>query len=725
MPAFLNPLAQPIGWLMLAGAVAGLGVLVTMMLLHQAHTGPEARAQAWRLAAAAILGTVLWSLQAGLLQTVDLPPQTHLEAIGQATVWVLAVVLAVPICELLARCWLQRWAFVSAGFLFGSASIAVQQAGLGSLLLEPGIDSPWAGLIAAAMVALGTAVTGFHLVAVAASQGGRRSNLMAIAAVSCIGVGAAVATHAAGRAASWRPDTRIVEGGLAMDSMTLLAVVGAPILFATSWIVVHIVRQARLSVDAARQNMAQASRRDPLTGLLNRVALEEQLSEVCQAAERKGGRVAVVFIDLDGFKAVNESFGHDVGDQLLRAVAARLRVFLADDLALGRLDGDKFLLLLPDASDDRDLSRLAVRIIETVQKSVAVQGREFGMACSIGISVFPDHGALPVLIGRAERATAAAKRSGGATHCFFEASMTTPARDHMDLVRDLRLALERRQLELFYQPKVHAPSGQITGAEALLRWRHPVRGMVSPGVFIPVAERFGLIGALGNWVIDEACRQARAWRDQGLRMRVSINLSMQQLRQEDLVPRIAAALRKYRIEPSQITCEITETAAMEDAASTRVVLEALDKTGVMISIDDFGAGFSSLNYLRQLPAGELKIDQSFVADLATSADARAIVDTVVKLGKTLRLKVVAEGVETEEQQKILASLGCDELQGYLFAKPMSATALALWAIDDVGPRDIGFRASLFGLPTQPPTQPVPLAPASTSAPRAGRRNAIH
>jgi EAL domain-containing protein (putative c-di-GMP-specific phosphodiesterase class I) len=220
--------------------------------------------------------------------------------------------------------------------------------------------------------------------------------------------------------------------------------------------------------------------------------------------------------------------------------------------------------------------------------------------------------------------------------------------------------------------------------------------MVGPNVFNPLAERFGLIQALGNWLIEEVCRQIGAWREEGLRMRVSINLSVHQLRQDDLVARIADALARNRIEPHVLTCEITESAAMEDTRATLKVIERLSAAGVHLSIDDFGTGYSSLSYLRQLAAGELKIDRSFVLDLETSADARAIVDAVVKLAQALGLKVVAEGVETEEQQRILRQLGCDELQGFLFAKPMSAKALALWAMEDDGPRPLVFRPSLFG-----------------------------
>ena len=324
-----------------------------------------------------------------------------------------------------------------------------------------------------------------------------------------------------------------------------------------------------------------------------------------------------------------------------------------------------------------------------------------GLGASIGVVLYPRDGSLSAAMANAEAASHYAKRNGGSTFAFFEPRMLGDAREQVELLRDLRHAVAKNQLELVYQPKVHAPSGEIMGAEGLLRWHHPERGMVSPASFIPLAERHGLIVTLGQWVIEEACRQARAWRDQGLRMRVAINLSVHQLRQPDLAERIAAALKRHQINPNLLTCEITESAAMEDAEGTQAILERLAAVGVHLSIDDFGTGFCNFAMLRKMPAEELKIDRSFVLDLETSADARAVVDAVVKLGQALGRKVVAEGVETEGQAQVLRALGCDVLQGYLYAKPMSARALALWAMNDVGPRAIEFSASLFQ-----ETQPV-------------------
>jgi EAL domain-containing protein (putative c-di-GMP-specific phosphodiesterase class I) len=276
----------------------------------------------------------------------------------------------------------------------------------------------------------------------------------------------------------------------------------------------------------------------------------------------------------------------------------------------------------------------------------------------------------------------------------FEPRMQDEARDRHELLRDLRHAIEHEQLELFYQPKIDARSGQVTAAEALLRWHHPVRGTLSPDLFIPLAERHGLIGALGNWVIEDACRQAKVWRERGLKMRVAINLSVFQMRQNDLVERIQAAMKRHGVNPSRLTCEITESVAMEDTQVTQRTFERLGQAGIHLSIDDFGTGYSSLSYLRQLPATELKIDRSFVMDLETNADARAIVDAVLKLAHAIGLKVVAEGVETIRQRDILLELGCDEFQGYLFARPMSARALLLWAVADQ-PAKNAFRPSLF------------------------------
>ena len=472
------------------------------------------------------------------------------------------------------------------------------------------------------------------------------------------------------------------------------------------------LRQAHASLDCTPYN-------DALTGLPNRLGLETLLRNAAASAERNGQRVSLLFIGLDGFKSINDSYGHALGDTVLREVSARACA-LAERLIEGpeivahtlvRVAGDEFLLMLEGQLDRRSISRAAVQLLKLLDGPMAVDQHEVVLSASIGVATFPEDGGAPKLVARAAAAMQSAKAAGGSNYMLFEPHMQDDARDRMELLRDLRLALAGKQFELFYQPKIDAQSGQVTAAEALLRWHHPTRGMVGPSVFIPLAERYGLIGALGNWVIEDACRQARVWRERGLKMRVAINLSVFQMRQDDLVERIQEALKRYNVNPSRLTCEITESVAMEDTQVTQRTFTRLGKAGIHLSIDDFGTGYSSLAYLRKLPASELKIDRSFVTDLAGNADARAIVDAVIKLAHAIGLKVVAEGVETEAQRDVLLELGCDEFQGYLFAKPMSARALLLWAVDDQPVRN-AFRSSLFSDTHAPTLSDESRAPAS-------------
>ena len=448
-------------------------------------------------------------------------------------------------------------------------------------------------------------------------------------------------------------------------------------------------------LEAPVRSSARAAAVDNLTGLPTRLYFESKLTEAARKCRDGGARLAVFFIDLDGFKPVNDTFGHSSGDRVLEQVGERLKAVARGASVAARVGGDEFVLLAPAAGAQAAAAQMAARVIEALSRPYQVDEREVTISCSVGIALYPEGCSSNKLIARADAAMYAAKRAGGSRHCFYSREMDADVQQNFDMLRDLREALVRNELELFFQPKVDALSGKVTAAEALIRWNHPTRGMVMPGEFIPLAERSGLIGPLGDWVIEAACKQARAWRDKGLRMRVAINLSAYQMRQDDIADRISDTLTRYRIHPSLLTCEITESAAMEDTLATQETFRRLGELGAHLSIDDFGTGYSSLSYLRQLPAQELKIDMSFVKDIESGADARAVVDAVVKLAHALGLRVVAEGVENTRQQQILVELGCDELQGYLFAKPMSARALLLWAIGDRS-ESVAFRDSLFG-----------------------------
>jgi len=449
----------------------------------------------------------------------------------------------------------------------------------------------------------------------------------------------------------------------------------------------HRAQSLAGSLHTANRRLRTLAFSAPLSGLSNRLHFEERLDETLDQVGRQPSAMAVLFIDLDGFKAVNESFGHAAGDEVLREVGRRLHTLARPQDMAARIGGDEFVFLLSAPGSHAAVAAVAQRVLHALTAPYHLPGgTELRLSCSIGISVFPEHGPTSRLISNADAAMFAVKRTGGATYAFYEPRMELDTTDQLELQTDLRLAIERKQLALYYQPKVDARTREMTGVEALVRWQHPVRGAVGPTELIAVAERFGLIGAIGQWVIDEACRQIAAWAREGLRMRVAVNLSAYQLRQDDLVQRIRQSFATHGVDASLLTFEITETVAMEDTQATMRTFAQLARAGASLAIDDFGTGHSSLAYLRTLPARQLKIDRSFIGDLGVSGDAMAVVDAVIRLAHALGLRVVAEGVETERQCQILTTLGCDEFQGYLFARPMDAERLALWASGEASTR---------------------------------------
>jgi EAL domain-containing protein (putative c-di-GMP-specific phosphodiesterase class I) len=347
---------------------------------------------------------------------------------------------------------------------------------------------------------------------------------------------------------------------------------------------------------------------------------------------------------------------------------------------LCRSDTGEYLLMCRGLSEEHAVAQLAQRLGEVIQEPCLIQDHDIVLSSSIGIACYPASTNADQLLSHAQDAMLTARKAGGGVYCFYERGMDRVGLEQIAMQRDLRHAIARGELALHFQPKLRVDDKALAGVEALLRWTHPERGSVSPAVFIPVAERFGLIGELGLWVLEEACRHIRLWHEAGLNIPVAVNLSAHQLRQPDLELRVRDVLKRHRVPPRMLILEITESATMDDIEASLRVFDMLADIGVQLSIDDFGTGYSSLSYLRRLPARQLKIDRSFVRDLAGSFDAQAIVEAVVRLSHALGLKVVAEGVETEAQARILARLQCDELQGFLFAKPMPEGALLAWLV---------------------------------------------
>ncbi|MBS1138644.1 MAG: response regulator receiver modulated diguanylate cyclase/phosphodiesterase with sensor(s) [Proteobacteria bacterium] len=447
-------------------------------------------------------------------------------------------------------------------------------------------------------------------------------------------------------------------------------------------IVFHDVSESR----AMALKMAHLAQHDFLTGLPNRALLTERLSRAIGQARRHSKRVGLMFLDLDYFKHINDSLGHAVGDQLLQVVAERLMLCIRDTDTVCRQGGDEFVILLAEIEQARDAAPIAEKLLAAFAEPCLIAGHELHVSLSIGISIYPDDGMdADAVMKNADTAMYHAKANGRNNYQFFTTEMNTRAVRRLFIEGNLRRALKQGEFQLYYQPKIDLASGLMIGSEALIRWQDPEHGLVYPKQFVPIAEESGLIVPIGSWVLREACRQVRAWQDSGLlAVPVSVNISAVEFRHKDFLEGVALILMETGMLPSFLELELTESILMHDAESSATVLEALKAMGMQLAIDDFGTGYSSLSYLKRFPINTLKIDQSFVHDIAIDPDDANIVGAMIGMGKNLKQRVVAEGVETEEQLAFLRTLHCDEGQGFLFGRPLPADEFALLLLDDHG-----------------------------------------
>ncbi|WP_057459377.1 putative bifunctional diguanylate cyclase/phosphodiesterase, partial [Pseudomonas syringae] len=427
------------------------------------------------------------------------------------------------------------------------------------------------------------------------------------------------------------------------------------------------------SLTEANQELTHLALHDNLTGLPNRVLLTDRIEQAMKKVSESGGCFALMFMDLDGFKPVNDAFGHHTGDLLLRQVALRLRNNLHRHDTLARIGGDEFVLLV-ELHDPQDALAVATRQVNEIGNPFTIGEHQLQISLSIGICMYPGNGNTQhELLINADAAMYHTKAAGKNGYSFFDASMNSNARNQLQMSQDLRKAIKHRQFCIYYQPKFDALTGLPLGAEALLRWNHPEQGVMGPDQFIAMAEKTGLIIQIGEWVLDEACRQMREWYTQGYaHWRIAVNLSALQFCHAGLVTAVADTLARHQLPANCLTLEITETTAMHDADASLAVLQRLSEMGVDLSIDDFGTGYSSLMYLKRLPANEIKIDRGFVRDLEHDTDDAAIVSAIVAVGQALNLRIVAEGVETAVQKRFLTHLGCHSLQGFLLGYPLPA-----------------------------------------------------
>ncbi|MEO6423665.1 MAG: EAL domain-containing protein [Candidatus Nitrotoga sp.] len=425
---------------------------------------------------------------------------------------------------------------------------------------------------------------------------------------------------------------------------------------------------------AAEEQMVYIAQHDFLTNLPNRMMLHDRLTQAIAHAGREQRKVAVMFLDLDRFKVINDTLGHLVGDKLLKIVAGRISSVARTSDTVSRLGGDEFAIMLPYVGDTDDIATIALKLLAFVAGPCVIDGNEIEVTTSIGISVYPEDGRdSESLIAHADDAMYQAKGNGRNNYQFFTHEMNRRTLERMAIKNKLSHALERNELFLLYQPQVDLQSGRIIGAEALLRWDHPLLGNILPVQFIPIAEENGLIPPIGEWVLREACRQNQEWRKLGLmNITMAVNLSAVQFRQKNLGETIKAVLHESGLAPSGLELEITEGVVMQDAEAAILFLKEMKEVGLKLSVDDFGTGYSSLSYLKRFPIDKFKIDKSFVHDLTTDTDDAVIVSTIISMAHSLKLKVIAEGVETAEQLAFLKQQGCDEVQGYYFSQPVSA-----------------------------------------------------
>ena len=661
--------------------VAILASYTALDLVGRIATAQGRAIYLWMSGGALALGIGVWSMHFIGMLAFELPIELGYD-LGLTAMSLLIAVLSSGFALWLVSQPMLPWPQLVVGALIMGAGISsMHYTGMAALQMQPGIVYDPALFVASLAIAAGAA--GAALWIAFRLRRDRPNVRLARAGASVVMGIAIVGMHYTGMAAAKFPAGSVCGGalnGLTGDGLdylvlvTTLAVLGMTLL--TSVLDARLeARTAALanSLTLANQELTQLALHDNLTGLPNRILLADRIGQAISQVDQRGGCLALMFIDLDGFKPVNDAFGHHMGDQLLRAVGSRLRTSLHGQDTLARIGGDEFVLLV-SLEEAAYAKGIAARQVHLISQPFEVAGHPLQISASIGIVIYPGNGIdSSELLMNADAAMYHAKSIGKNGYSFFDGSMSTNARKQLQLLQDLRMAVSGQQLRLYYQPKFDARSGEPVGAEALLRWEHPHMGLLAPDAFIELAEKTGLIIEIGNWVLDEACRQMRVWVQQGFTdWRMAVNLSAVQFGHAGLVRGVASTLVRHGLAAANLTLEITETTAMSDADASMNVLQQLSEMGVDLSIDDFGTGYSSLMYLKRLPANELKIDRGFVRDLEQDSDDAAIVSAIVALGQALGLRIVAEGVETSTQRAFLTRLGCDALQGYLLGHPLPA-----------------------------------------------------
>ncbi len=666
--------------------VAVLASYTALDLAARISTARSAQARMWWLAGGALcMGVGIWSMHFVGMLAATLPVPLAYDPGLTLLSLLIAIAASGFALYLVSGADLTRARLVVGALGMGGGVAAMHYMGMAAMRMSPFIAYNPTLVLLSVLIAVGASGAALWI---AFRLRLRTHHLYRLRAGAAIIMGAAIAgMHYTGMAAAGFPtgsQCGALAGGWSGQGLAPMVLSAAVAVLAAAIVLSMLDRRfesqsalLQSSLSQAHGEIAFLALHDALTKLPNRLQLERRLEQAMRDSRRSGQPCAVLFVDLDGFKAVNDAFGHQAGDRLLSLIAQRLRETMRPADLAARMGGDEFVVVAEGVSRE-DVHALAARLGAVLRQEFVVDGHRLRISASIGIALYPQDGAsAQELISHADAAMYRAKSGGRDAHQFFDPSMLVNAQENLELLAELRGALARGEFRLHYQPKLDLRSGRAVGAEALLRWASPSRGNVPPDRFLGLAEQAGLIVPIGDWVLDEACRQAAAWRARGHRdWSVAVNLSALQFDHPGLVQSVRDALRRHALPPRALVLEVTESTAMRNVESSMAILKQFEAMGVGVSIDDFGTGYSSLLYLKRLPATELKVDRGFIRDVQHDADDAAIVSAIVALAQRLQLRVVAEGVETPAQQDYLRQLHCDQVQGFLFGKPVPGVEFA-------------------------------------------------
>lgn len=652
---------------LLVGFMTTLAAFALSVRIYRSH--PKV-AEIWMLGGSAAIGSGIWVSQFLSMLAFRLPIPVGYAFDYTFLSWLTAVAVSWLALKIAIQPTLSSRLLIGGGVLIGVGISGMNYIGMYAMHMSPAITYSLPLVALSIGLASAAAITILLILFWLRTQQFWQAFLSKILTAIVTGLTITGTHYTAMMAALFSPNAVSEAVNATHPGLMVLAISLGAVILLFAMRLNQPAKASTFSLEDANTELGRMAMMDTLTHLPNRRLFQQHLEVAIGRSQRVGTSLAVAFIDLDGFKPINDALGHHIGDEVLLAVAKRLNAAVRGCDIVARIGGDEFVALLEDIKSDQDIVPIVERIVHSLRDAFFIDHHEISISASVGIAVYPRDGDMKRLLVCADAAMYRAKSDGKNQFRFFDSDIELASDRLLEMQRDLRMALSKEEFKLHFQPKIDGRTQALIGVEALLRWEHPVKGTISPLTFLPAAERFGLINQIGDWVIEEACRIQHRLRSKGIMLNISINLSAQQFRNVNLVSSILDLLKRFDTPTSALMFEITESSALHNPDQFESLLLAFQAAGIGMAMDDFGTGHSSLATLQSIKVNELKLDQTFIRDISSTQQSRAIVDAIIRLAHALGLVVVAEGVETEEQRKILVELGCDQLQGYLFARPV-------------------------------------------------------